>query len=197
MNSLAQTLLKLTCPGVPDIYQGQEMWDFSLVDPDNRRPVDFPLRTRAVAELCRLTQTRDLRDLCQDLLRDYRDGRLKLWVTMRALNFRGRHRNLFQHGDYLPLTVAHSRQEHVLAFARRYEGEIAIVAAPRLSYTLMKGKEETPIGSAWGDAELTLPAEVAGRPLRNIFTGDKFVAGDSVLCRELFSVFPLALLTLD
>ncbi len=197
LNSLTQTLLKLTCPGVPDVYQGQEMWDFSLVDPDNRRAVDFDLRRHAANELCSRSRTADRRDICQELLQDYRDGRLKLWVTMLALNFRQRHRELFRRGSYLPLHVTRGRDEHVLAFARQHESDIAIVAAPRLSLTLMKGREEPPLGAVWADSELVLPAEAAGRMLRNVLTGESWSAGNSILCRELFGFFPLALLTVD
>jgi len=197
MNSLSQTLLKLTCPGVPDIYQGQEMWDFSLVDPDNRRSVDFDLRRQAAAGLCARAKGEDLRDICEDLLQDYTDGRLKLWVTMLTLNFRSRHRALFRLGDYFPLHVTRDRDEHVIAFARQHEGELAITAAPRLSCTIMKGREEPPLGTAWGDSELVLPPAATGRRLRNVFTGERFVPDKSLLCRELFGHFPVALLALD
>lgn len=197
MNSLSQTLLKLTCPGVPDTYQGQELWDFSLVDPDNRRPVDFDLRRQLAADLCGRARSNDLRGVCDELLQDYRDGRLKLWVTMLALNFRRQHPDLFRLGTYLPLQATRGREEHVIAFARQHEGESAIVAVPRLSYTLMKGREEAPLGHAWGDSELMLPAEVAGRRLRNILTGERFAAERALLCRELFGHFPVALLTFD
>jgi (1->4)-alpha-D-glucan 1-alpha-D-glucosylmutase len=173
------------------------MWDFSLVDPDNRRPVDFDVRRLVAAELSSRARAADRRDTCQELLQHYADGRLKLWVTMLALQARHRHRDLFRAGSYLPLHVAHGREEHVLAFARQHEGDVAIVAAPRLALTLMKGREEPPLGSVWGDSKLVLPAEAAGRRFRNIFTGETCVAGDSVLCRELFGFFPLALLALD
>src|SRR5208283_4091779 len=121
-----------------------------LVDPDNRRPVDFDLRRQLASELCERARGSDLRELCDEMLRDYRDGRLKLWVTMLALNCRRQHQELFRHGAYLPLHVARGREEHVLAFARQHEGDWAIVAAPRLSLTLMKGREEPPLGHAWG-----------------------------------------------
>jgi (1->4)-alpha-D-glucan 1-alpha-D-glucosylmutase len=192
INSLTQTLLKLTSPGVPDVYQGQEMWDFSLVDPDNRRPVDFSLRSRVLDEL--LARSDDRVRLCQELLREYRDGRTKLWVTMCALNLRRDHKELFQLGSYVPLQIAHGKEEHVVAFARVHGGEAIVVAAPRLSYTLMKGREEPPIGAVWGDAELSLPAESIGKQLRNIFTGEVFSRGQSLLCRDIFGSFPLALL---
>ena len=197
MNSLTQLLLKLTAPGVPDIYQGQELWDFSLVDPDNRRTVDFDVRTRSAAQLCKRFEAGEEANVSRELLADYRDGRLKMWVTMLGLSFRRQHRELFRAGSYLPLHAEHGREEHLIAFARFYEGDIAIIAAPRLSYTLMKGKEELPMGAAWGDMHLQLPSEVVGQRLRNIFTGERFLAGSSLSCRELFGSFPLALLALD
>ena len=197
INSLSQVLLKLTCPGVPDIYQGTEMWDFSLVDPDNRRPVDFDQRMRAAEELRTRAASEDPSEISQELLENYRDGRIKLWVTMCALNFRRDHRDLFQLGSYLPLEVARGREEHVVAFARRHAGEIAITAIPRLSCTLMKGREEPPIGAVWDESELLLPPEAAGRRLRNRFTGETIVAGSSLLCRKAFARFPLALLSLE
>ena len=194
LNSLSQTLLKLTCPGVPDIYQGQEMWDFSLVDPDNRRPVNFERRSRASEELAARAETEPLRQICEELLRNYRDGRMKLWVTMQTLNCRRQHARLFQAGEYVPLNVTRGREDHVVAFARRHASELAVVAAPRLSYTLMKGKEEPPMGAVWGDSELQLPEHVAGANLQNILTGEALFAGRSVLCREVFASFPVALL---
>ena len=196
MNSISQTLLKLTSPGVPDIFQGQEMWDFSLVDPDNRRPVDFDLRRQTGTYLCARARGEDRRNICKELLQDYTDGRLKFWVTMLTLDVRREHGALFRSGNYLPLQVTRDRDEHVVAFARRHEGELAIAAAPRLALTLMKGKEEPPLGHVWGNSELLLPAEATGRRLRNIFTGEVFAAGGSILCRELFSLFPGALLAL-
>jgi (1->4)-alpha-D-glucan 1-alpha-D-glucosylmutase len=197
MNSLTQLLLKLTAPGVPDIYQGQELWDFSLVDPDNRRTVDFDVRTPTAADLCKRFEAGEEANVSRELLADYRDGRVKMWVTMLGLNFRRQRQELFRAGSYLPLHAEHGREEHLIAFARFYEGDIAIIAAPRLSCTLMKGKEELPMGTAWGDMHLQLPSEVVGQRLRNIFTGERFVAGNSLLCRELFGSFPLALLALD
>ena len=194
LNSLTQTLLKLTCPGVPDVYQGQEMWDFSLVDPDNRRPVDFNRRAAALEELRAREQSGDRVGLCQELLRNYHDGRIKLWVTMCALNLRRDRKLLFQLGSYLPLQMIHGREEHLVAFARVHQGETIIVAAPRFSYTLMKGREEPPLGGVWGDSELLLPPEAIGKPLRNVFTGEILSPGQSLLGREVLANFPLALL---
>ena len=196
INSVAQTVLKLTCPGVPDIYQGQELWDFSLVDPDNRRPVDFELRTRMLQRLPLNGPEGDIADFCRDALHAPYDGRLKMWVTSRTLNFRRQHKDIFQDGSYLPLSIKRGREEHVIAFARRHAGSVVIAAVPRLSYTLMKGKESPPLGAIWGDSEIALPPEAVGRRLHNLFTGESLTAGESILCREVFASFPVALLSL-
>jgi (1->4)-alpha-D-glucan 1-alpha-D-glucosylmutase len=197
INSLTQTLLKLASPGVPDIYQGQELWDFSLVDPDNRRPVDFRLRASALAQLTTRSQSDDCLGLCHELLDSYHDGRIKLWVTMRTLNFRREHQELFRAGKYISLRANRGKEDHVVAFARIRQREAVIVAAPRLSYTLVKGKEEPPLAGAWNDSELVLPPEVRGGRWRNIFTGEELVLTDHApLCREIFAHFPLALFTL-
>ncbi len=198
INSLTQTLLKLTSPGVPDIYQGQEMFDFSLVDPDNRRPVDFEVRTRVLEELMARAASEDAVSLGEELLRGYRDGRIKLWLTWRTLKFRNENKELFQSGDYIPLQVLNDKDEHLVAFARAHEGKAAIVAAPRLSYTMMRGGEKPPLGAAWGHIEVVLPEEAAGRRLRNVITGEILTASsdNSLLCREIFAHFPVALLSL-
>jgi (1->4)-alpha-D-glucan 1-alpha-D-glucosylmutase len=130
-NSLAQTLLKITSPGVPDFYQGTELWDFSLVDPDNRRPVDFAKRVMLLEELQRL-ESNDLVSLAHELVSQPQDGRIKLYILYKALNFRRAHPNLFAQGTYLPLTASGARREHVVTFARRFENEWALVAVPHL-----------------------------------------------------------------
>jgi (1->4)-alpha-D-glucan 1-alpha-D-glucosylmutase len=197
INSLAQTVLKLTAPGVPDIYQGQEMWDFSLVDPDNRRPVDFALREQMLKDLLEASSSMKEIALCEEMLSSLDDGRTKLWVTAKTLNFRRAETELFQWGDYLPLQVSRGREEHAVAFARTHAHRAVIVAVPRLSYTLMKGKEEPPIGAAWGESELSLPNDAIGKTLCNIFTGERHVAGTSILCRELFASLPVAVLGVE
>ena len=195
MNSLAQTTLKLMAPGNPDIYQGTELWDFSLVDPDNRRPVDFALRRKF---LCELRSSTDFLSLCQKLLANYEDGRIKLWVTMRGLEFRREHPELFRRGIYIPLEAT-SLNQHLCAFARVLEheehSEIAIVAVPRFSYTLAGGEVEPPTGKLWGDATISLPSQ-APSEFENIFTGERVQANDGIiLCRELFSSFPVCVLS--
>ena len=193
INSLAQTLIKLTAPGVPDIYQGQEMWDFSLVDPDNRRPVDFEVRQNALREL--KAKSNDPVRLCRGLVETWRDGRIKLWTVMQSLVQRREHRELFMEGSYTPLYAYGSFEKHVISYARSVERKHAIVAAPRLSYTLMAGKVEPPIGRAWDRAHIDIPPEITGN-VRNVFTGEIIAIGrdQRLLCSEVFGTFPVALL---
>ncbi len=196
MNSLSQTLLKFTAPGVPDIYQGMELFDFSLVDPDNRRPVDFSLRCRWLEEMHGRANDPDLVPWLAELLETYQDGRIKLWTTMRALRFRREHAELFQHGSYTPLYGAVEKQEHLVAFARTHKTEMAVTATPRFAYTMMGMERAFPMGEAWRNAELALPPRAPAEFL-NVLTGEivKTTASRSLLCRELFAHFPLALLT--
>ena len=196
INSLSQTLLKLTCPGIPDIYQGQELWDLSLVDPDNRRPVDFGLRARLLESIHSRHNGESAATLGRDLLQNYQDGAIKLWMTERLLNFRQQHPALFSHGSYVPLASSGGKKEHVIAFARSHGKEIAVVAAPRLAYSLMRGSEEPPVGSAWGDTTIAFEQCIPVKELRNVFTGEAvaFRNGNSLLCRDLFAQLPFALL---
>jgi (1->4)-alpha-D-glucan 1-alpha-D-glucosylmutase len=122
-NSLAQLTLKIAAPGVPDFYQGTEMWDFSLVDPDNRRPVDFAARASALASL-------EAPDWTQ-LVRDWPDGRLKLAWTRHLLKLRAELADVFAHGDYQPLEVSGPQRDHIIAFARRHGRDAVIVAASK------------------------------------------------------------------
>ena len=193
VNSLAQTLLKLTAPGVPDIYQGQELFDFSLVDPDNRRPVDF---ARAEKYLGELDPCEPSSALCHELLDHWTDGRLKLWTTHRALEARVAARDLFRHGDYTALTVEGERHEHVVAFARQHQGKTAIVAVPRLTFTMLNGEPRMARAEDWGATRIVAPEALARRQLKNALTGERVeVTGDyRVLCNEIFAGFPVALL---
>ncbi len=130
-NGLTQLVLKLTCPGVPDTYQGTELWRLDLVDPDNRRPVDFGRRSAMLEELARRCTAGECRELVDDLMHGMEDGRVKLFVTWRMLSVRRKHRDLFESGDYLPLTVHGDRASHVCAFARRAGGVTMVIAVLR------------------------------------------------------------------
>ena len=197
INSIAQTLLKLTGPGVPDIYQGTELWDFSLVDPDNRRPVDFEERKRVLMELQNGASQGDLRSLVSEFLASYQDGRLKFWTVMGALGARRTHAELFRSGSYLPLYGVGKFREYVAGFARFNERtrESAISVVPRLSHTLMRGEMKPPLGDVWADTEVALPPGVEGEFV-NLYTGEvlRTSATRTLLCREVFATFPAALL---
>ena len=173
-NSLAQTLLKLTSPGVPDVYQGSESWDLNLVDPDNRRPVDFELRRRWLsAERCDEESS-------------------KLFVVSRALRFRNAHRDVFDRGSYQPLTAG---TPHVCAFVREFEAEHCLVVVPRLVCTLVRGEERAPVGAVWKDHSLRLDASAAADVYRNVFTGERVRNANGVLrLSEVLETFPVALL---
>ena len=196
INSLAQRLLTITAPGNPDIYQGTELWDFSLVDPDNRRPVNYEVRQQLLTGLDRGLETGNLTQLCAELLEKYyKDGRVKLWTTMQALRFRRDHRELFQVGRYIPLHATGAKRDHLLAFAREHQNHVAIVAVPRLSYMLAGGTTRPPLGELWQDTELPVPSRTS-EFLENVFTGEKIRVSPqrTLLGRELFRHFPVALL---
>jgi (1->4)-alpha-D-glucan 1-alpha-D-glucosylmutase len=195
INSLAQRLLMITSPGNPDLYQGTELWDFSLVDPDNRRSVDYELRQRLLTELDRRAESGDLITLCGELLNNYQDGRVKLWTTMQALRLRRDRRELFHSGKYTPLYATGPKSDHLVAFAREHKSHVGIIAVPRLSYTLSGGEGQAPLGSMWDATELPVPSHTA-EFVENVFTGEriKVAPNRTLLCRELFAHFPIALL---
>lgn len=198
LNSLAQTLLKLTSPGVPDIYQGNELWDFSLVDPDNRRSVDYRHRERLLGEVRTITiDAADTRERLTALLENLEDGRLKLYLTRQTLRLRHRHRELFQHGDYRALDAHGQRAEHICAFARRHAEEVAVIATGRWFARLATASEqlshtEPPWAKTW------IEAPAGGRYL-NALTGEHLIApatasGPRFAAAELFQLLPIALL---
>jgi len=198
INSLAQLLLKIASPGVPDIYQGTELWDFSLVDPDNRRPVDYARRAGLLQELMTM-ESQGLAPLSRDLLSSWEDGRVKLFVTYKALSFRRGRKELFLDGAYVPLPVTGGVKEHAVAFARKRGDAWAIAAVPRL-ITRMAPPGEFPLGlGVWGArTAIRLPAGAPDR-WRNVFTGEILHAsgGDGARLLHLHAVFhdfPVALL---
>jgi (1->4)-alpha-D-glucan 1-alpha-D-glucosylmutase len=197
VNSLAQVVLKATSPGVPDFYQGTELWELTLVDPDNRRPVDYDLRTSYLESL-EATAARDgAGAVCRDVLGTVADGRVKLWTTHRALQLRQKEHPIFRRGEYIVLEVSGDRQENVIAFMRQdaATGRSVLVVLPRFACSLMRGKPELPLGSAWGNDQLKLPV-AAGTRYTNVFTGESVVVPDqqSLSLSSLLGSFPVALL---
>lgn len=201
-NSLSQTLLKLTVPGVPDIYQGCELWQFNLVDPDNRRPVDFARRQVLLQELQMLaaTPTEALAEAVRRLLDTLEDSRSKLYLSWKALELRNRQPQLFQQGSYLPLRVEGIQTDHLCAFARQSGEQTVIVAAPRLYAGLLSEQAPVPLGPAvWGDTQVELPSAWSGTEFRNVLTGEHrrpMQEGESVFLpvSALLAHFPVALL---
>ncbi|HET7459678.1 MAG TPA: malto-oligosyltrehalose synthase [Longimicrobium sp.] len=193
VNSLAQTLVRITSPGVPDIYQGQEVWDFSLVDPDNRRPVDYALRRDLLTAL-RRRMAGDRAALCRELVERWDDGRIKLYVTHVGLCARKEHEPAFTGGEYLPVSVVGEKAEHVLAFARRGEGSTLVTVVPRLVGTLMTDRDHAlPDAEVWGDTRIGVSA-LGGR-WRELFSGVEIEAGDDgPRLADVFAHFPVALL---
>jgi (1->4)-alpha-D-glucan 1-alpha-D-glucosylmutase len=198
-NSLSQTLLKIAAPGVPDFYQGTEVWDFSLVDPDNRRPVDYGSRVRRLAALREKAAKTERRQLARELTYDMGDGVIKLFLISEALNYRRDHRAVFERGEYLALAGFGPASDHLCAFARRSSERVVVAAVPRLLAGLVR-PDELPLGrDVWGDTVLELPYEDEGRTYRNIFTGERVVTRRSAVrsglaLAEVLSDFPVALL---
>jgi (1->4)-alpha-D-glucan 1-alpha-D-glucosylmutase len=202
VNSLAQTTIKLGSPGVPDFYQGTELWDLSLVDPDNRRPVDFCLRRRLLDEVdALLTAAPDERGArLVGWLQSWADGRIKLAVTTAGLRLRRERPELFHQGRYVPLETAVPVRGDIVAFARVLGDAVAIVAAPRLSAPLTTDASELPIGpERWKTSRVMLPDELRGRVFRDVVTGAELRATvaepDAWLSAgQLFQTLPTAML---
>src|SRR4051794_1072058 len=178
--SLSQLVLKLTVPGIPDIYQGCELWDFSLVDPDNRRPVDFVSRRDLLDEMGEAS--------VGSRIENWGDGREKMFVTARLLALRRQQPELFASGDYQPLEIGDGRNADRLgAFARRHGEAVLVAAVPRLVYGIYRDGEP----ADWGATEIALPS--AG-PWRNVFTGEALEGRDRIRAADLFRRFPVAVL---
>jgi (1->4)-alpha-D-glucan 1-alpha-D-glucosylmutase len=199
LNSLSQTLIKLTAPGMPDIYQGNEIWDDSLVDPDNRRPVDYDHRRRLLAEVKGWTQG-SLAEHLREALESIEDGRCKLYLTTRALEFRRSREALFRSGDYVALRVQGEYAAHIVAYARAHEDQFAIVAVPRLYSRLLTGRSAATPEEIWADTRIELPRRFANASLRGLLDGATVRAEGTaerptMRAATLFTHFPVALMT--
>jgi (1->4)-alpha-D-glucan 1-alpha-D-glucosylmutase len=178
--SLAQLALKLTVPGIPDIYQGGELWDFALVDPDNRRPVDWPRRRTLLHKVSSLDSFAPTND--------WTEGREKMFVTHRLLQLRRRRPELFAMGDYEPLEITGGTgSDHLCAFARRHADAVIVVAVPRLTHRLYRGGAT----ADWGAAELVMPAHPAWH---DAFTGRDWAGQERISVSDLLADFPIAVL---
>lgn len=198
MNSLSQVLLKIAAPGVPDFYQGTELWDFSLVDPDNRRPVDFAKRVRFLRDL-KLQERRKGQALASELISRWADGRIKLYVTHKALNFRRDNPDLFRQGDYYPLAAEGDRKKNILAMARR-QGSTWVVAVAARFLTQIAQPGQPAIGrEVWGESVLRLTPDAPVRWI-DILTGAEHRAIESgpsltLPLQRIFQHLPVAFLS--
>jgi (1->4)-alpha-D-glucan 1-alpha-D-glucosylmutase len=201
LNSLSQTLLKLTAPGVPDIYQGNELWEFNLVDPDNRRAVDYRARQRTLEDIQSAApfSQQQRTEYAQELATNMEDGRIKMYVIGKALSLRSKWDDLFGQGDYSPVSASGSHAKHVIAYARSWQDSRMIVVVPRLCVQLLRNHLQLPTGAGvWGDTAIEVPDE-AQVSFQHVFTGEELPVrtcnGHTRL--ELAAVlgsFPLALL---
>jgi (1->4)-alpha-D-glucan 1-alpha-D-glucosylmutase len=200
INSLSRTVLKMLAPGVPDFYQGTELWDFSFVDPDNRRAVDYERRKAILADI-KARESENLAQLLDELLAGWKDGRVKLYLTYKTLNFRRQRRELFLEGEYAALEARGDLQEHVCAFARRRGAEWVVVVVPRLMAGLATSSSMQSFRQVWGSAAISLP-DAAPRNWRNVLTGERLESareaqGHGLPLRYLFAQLPVALLYAD
>ncbi|MCW5798601.1 MAG: Malto-oligosyltrehalose synthase [Nitrospira sp.] len=173
-NSLAQLLVKMTAPGIPDCYQGTELWEFNLVDPDNRRPVDFDRRAAILQECQTCVGEGEVNRtaLVRRLMESWEDGRIKLYLLHTGLRHRREHAALYLDGDYVPLECDGVRKSHICAFARLHQEQAIVTIVPRLSADLIHADSaEAP--DTWQDTRLTVPSWKAGSHYRNLLTGQR------------------------
>jgi malto-oligosyltrehalose synthase/4-alpha-glucanotransferase len=196
LNSLSMTAIKLASPGVPDIYLGTETWDFSLVDPDNRRPVDFAHRKAMLERMTAFAGSDGMARTVREIAGAPEDGRAKLWVVWRALEMRRAHPLLFEKGDYVPLAGSGTRSDHVIAFARRHDDVGMIVIAGRLWASLGLEARVPPLSAAvWEDTAIDAALVPASAEPINVLTGERVSVRDGrILIADAFANFPAALL---
>ena len=201
-NALSQIVFKIAAPGVPDFYQGNELWDFSLVDPDNRRLVDFKARKTILSGLRKGLKDagQNLTPLVRELVKTRVDGRIKLYVTMVALHFRRAHTSLFRNGEYVPVHGIGENRDYICAFARRNDDQSMIAVIPCRIVHLLSDAMNPPFGSAlWGETSIALPFDPPASRYRNIFTNEVLTSTvveeqPALPLASVFGEFPVALL---
>ncbi|MDK2745423.1 MAG: malto-oligosyltrehalose synthase [Nitrospira sp. BO4] len=198
INSLAQTTIKLAAPGTPDFYQGSELWDWNLVDPDNRRPVDYALRGKLLEELHAIRFRNDRAELVRGLMDHANDGRIKLYLILMGLHCRRIHLEVFVHGRYVPLESEGPAANHLVAFVRHHGMKMVMAVVPRLNSMRLAESAD----SVWGETCIVMPPEwrpqqlqelLSGRSIDSVRKGDRFV----VRAADLFAVCPVGLLEGD
>ncbi len=187
-NSLSQVLIKNTAPGVPDLYQGAELWELSLVDPDNRRPVDYHQRNEFLQEI-KTKSSQDILQLLKELLATKENGKIKLFLTHQLLTARKEQAKIFQDGDYQPLEVSGKYHHHLIAFSRNYGDKTIIAIAPRFLTGIIKSGQLPLSKEVWSDTSLKLPR----KDWHNLIDRQTIV-GENLAVGEILQNFPVALL---
>lgn len=196
-NSLSQVLLKIASPGAADFYQGSELWDFRLVDPDNRGPVDFSRRIKMLDDIERMGSS-DREKLVRELVDHWHDGAINLYLIQTALCYRRENLTLFLEGEFLPLQSGGARSQHVVCLLRRHTGKEVLVVVPRWLSQISESSANGRSVPDWHDTAIKLPP---GSPSawNNVLTGEKIVSQEqsgeySIRVDALFHDFPVALL---
>ena len=187
LNALSQCALKLTCPGIPDIYQGSELFKFTLVDPDNRKPVNYDALRQKLEEVKYSNP--------EELL-PFESGKMKLFLTSKLLNFRQKHENIFRKGGYTPLEVEGMKKLNLVAFARSFDDEAIIIIVPKLVYDMVLDENPLPVGEKdWEDTSIELPAGYADYNWKNILSGQEFNFSNShPNVKDILTKLPVAVL---
>lgn len=191
-NSLSQTLVKLTAPGIPDFYQGTELWDLSMVDPDNRRPVDFEKRNHYLNEIKEKEQGNIL-DLLEELLSSMENGKIKLYLIHRMLQIRNSFSELFNQGNYHSLEINGKYKDHIIAFCRNFESQWSLTVAPRFLTDIVE-EGRNPFGNEiWEDTQIGIPANIM--TWHNPITDQEIAGKKELLVGEILQYFPVGFLT--
>jgi malto-oligosyltrehalose synthase/4-alpha-glucanotransferase len=188
-NSIAQLILKFTCPGIPDVYQGTELWDLSLVDPDNRRPVDYQLREQILEDFRQI----DAKALPATLWKNRNNGHIKLWITQQLFNQRKENPEFYQHADYFPLEIKGTLKEHVFAFYRVHRNQVMLIAVPLNTASICEKQQTDILNLDWQQTEIVLP-DFLGKNWRNILTSDELSFEKNIQVDQLLRNLPAALL---
>lgn len=192
LNSLSQLILKMTTPGIPDFYQGSELWQLTLVDPDNRQPVEYGKRQEILKSIQKSAEKNRV-DLIENLSKSIEDGRLKMFIMWIVLNFRKNNASLFQEGKYIPLEVKGEKAKHIVAFSRTCGEQHCLVLVSRFFLELMKNNPEIPSAEIWRNTFVQLPTSIQGN-FRNIFDNHQINLKNTqeLSVEHIFQHFPFA-----
>ena len=196
-NSLSQALIKISSPGIPDFYQGTELWDLFLVDPDNRQPVDFNLRREFLNDIVEKDESLSIEDrisFLHGLLNNSSDARIKLYIIYKSLQVRNNNPGIYNEGNFVPLETGGKFKDNLIAFARIFENDILITLAPRFLTDLVV-ENTLPVGTdIWDDTYIKL-SKINSSLLKNNLTGEVFEKKDKILVGDIFRNFPFGLLS--